>query len=244
MSWFHTWFADEWYMELYAHRDAREAREAVTLFMRTTGLRAGHCSVLDLACGTGRHAFQLARAGYTVVAADLSPTLLAAAQRKTMSLMQRPRLVRADMRHLPFRPQFDAVLQLFTAFGYFHSDGDNAAVVRNVADCLLPGGWYMLDFLNPEHVRRTLVPSSVRCINGIDVLQERWIEADRVEKRIEVRIPGEPRVFRESVRLFSPEEVCGMMEEARLAIKHHSGDYLGGPWTAHAPRSIMFAQKL
>ena len=39
MSWYQHWFADALYMELYAHRDAAEARQAIDLFERVTGLR-------------------------------------------------------------------------------------------------------------------------------------------------------------------------------------------------------------
>ena len=84
MSWYQHWFADPLYMELYAHRDAAEARQAVDLFEQVTGLhhpKSADAPLLDLACGTGRHAFELARRGFRVVAADLSPTLLAAAAR-------------------------------------------------------------------------------------------------------------------------------------------------------------------
>ena len=121
MSWYAKWFSNAMYMELYSHRDATEARDAVHLFIKTTGLPAGS-EILDLACGTGRHAFEFARSGYAVTGADLSPTLLIVARRKTQRYQNGLSLVRADMRQLPFRRAFDAVAQLFTAFGYFSTN--------------------------------------------------------------------------------------------------------------------------
>jgi SAM-dependent methyltransferase len=243
MTWYQTWFADAWYMELYEHRDATEAREAVDLFTSITGLIPMDGAILDLACGTGRHAFQLAQHGFTVIAADLSPTLLSVARRKNAAHVSRLRLVRADMRRLPFTTAFAAVVQLFTAFGYFHDHESNSRVIRDVAGVLHPGGWYMLDFLNPAHVRRNLVPDSILVIDGIEVAQHRSITGDRVEKRIEVRIPDAPRIFQESVRLYTPTEIFAMMHSAGLRIEHHAGDYDGSAWHDNASRSIVFARK-
>jgi SAM-dependent methyltransferase len=243
MTWYQTWFADSWYMELYAHRDAMEAREAIDVFTRLTGVKSTDGVILDLACGTGRHAFQLAQRGFTVVAADLSPTLLNVARRKNASHATHLRIVRADMRLLPFAMSFAAVVQLFTSFGYFPDDESNSRVISNVAAVLLRGGWYMLDFLNPAYVRRNLVPTSMQMIDGIEVVQHRSITGDRVEKRIEVLLPDAPRIYLESVQLYTPTQIFSMMEDAGLHIEHHAGDYDGSDWNNNAPRSIVFARK-
>lgn len=262
MSWYKHWFADELYMELYAHRDAGEARQAVDLFEQVTGLRADDAGpraanerttagvpglasapLLDLACGTGRHAFELARRGHRVIAADLSPTLLAAAARKTQRYAGRLSLVRADMRHLPFRGAFAAVLQLFTAFGYFHDDAANEAVLAGVRAVLRPGGWHMLDFLNADALPRTLAPRSEQSSPQGRIVQERRIRDGRVEKRIRVFHDCGEREFTESVRLYTADDLGAMYRRTGFTVAELRGDYDGAPFTADSPRCIVFARR-
>ncbi|MFZ1729516.1 MAG: class I SAM-dependent methyltransferase [Bacteroidota bacterium] len=269
MSWYQHWFADELYMELYAHRDASEARQAIDLFERVTGLRPEGSSasansqsgdhrenaarpnsettstppqLLDLACGTGRHSFELARRGYRIAAADLSPTLLAAAARKTQRYRERLWLVRADMRRLPFAICFGAVLQLFTAFGYFPSDAANEAVIAGVRSVLLPGGWYMLDFLNASAVASTLEARTEQITLNGNVVQERSIREGRVEKRISITGDDRAEVFTESVRLFELADFEGMFLRSGFSLTDVRGNYDGSPHNADSPRCIMFAR--
>lgn len=241
MSWYRQWFADELYTHLYAHRDVDEARVAVDLFQQVTGVPKD-AVVLDLACGTGRHTFELARRGYRVLAADLSPTLLAVAKRKTQKYATTLRLLRADMRQLPLYAACDAVVQLFTAFGYFASDEENASVLAEVCASLRPGGWYMLDFLNADELRHSLLPYSRQQLDGIVVEQFRSIEHGRVEKRIVVHGAGERREFRESVRLFTLQDFHRMFRQAGFSDPLVFGDYAGAAFSASSPRCIMFAR--
>jgi SAM-dependent methyltransferase len=272
MSWYQHWFSDALYMELYAHRDTAEARQAVDLFETVTGLGPNGMGstlpqpdpdrhqnaalpiqtdfllpaalMLDLACGTGRHSFELARRGYRIAAADLSPMLLAAAARKTRRYREQLWLVRADMRRLPFTKCFGAVLQLFTAFGYFPSDAANEEVITGVRSVLLPGGWYMLDFLNASAIASTLeARTEQRTLHGC-VVQERSIRDGRVEKRI--RITGNDRdaEFTESVRLFSLSDFETMFTRNGFTLAEVRGNYDGTPYDADAPRCIMFARAL
>lgn len=256
MSWYQHWFADALYMELYAHRDAAEARQAIDLFELVTGLRgnpsenytprsAAHSAplLLDLACGTGRHAFEMARRGFRVAAADLSPTLLAAASRKTQRYADRLHLVRADMRRLPFPARFDGVLQLFTAFGYFHRDEDNEAIIAGVRTLLLPGGWYMLDFLNADALSTNIEAHSEQETAEGRIIMERSIRNGRVEKHIRILNNGQERTFLESVRLFTLDDFRGMFNRCGFALRDVRGGYDGAAFNASSPRCIMFARR-
>jgi len=193
--------------------------------------------VLDVGCGAGRHARALSAAGASPIGVDLSAALLQRARAAGVPL------VRADMRHLPVRSQsMDLVVNLFTSFGYFESDGEHAAVIRGVTDCLVPGGWFALDFLNADTVRRGLIAEEVQELGGGRVRIAREIREDgrRVIKTIEV---PDGRRFVERVRLFQPEELEAMLTGAGLAVEARFGDYDGGPLRPGAPRTILLSRR-
>jgi SAM-dependent methyltransferase len=96
--------------------------------------------VLDVPCGQGRHAHLLAEAGYDVDGLDYSQHLLDKA--KDRGTGKALRYTRGDMRKLPARwtGRFDAVLNLFTSFGFFTDPNDDARVIGEFARVLKPGG--------------------------------------------------------------------------------------------------------
>jgi SAM-dependent methyltransferase len=75
VAWYKEWFGED-YLDLYAHRDAGEAREHVDFVERLFEESRPH-AVLDLACGAGRHTRELRKRGYRGLGTDLSLTLLA-----------------------------------------------------------------------------------------------------------------------------------------------------------------------
>ena len=98
--------------------------------------------VLDLCCGQGRHSVELAQRGYNVTGFDLSEYLLGLARTKAEKLGVEVEFVRGDMRELPWESEFDAVVNLWTAFGYLESDEEDERVLRSVGAALRPGGQF------------------------------------------------------------------------------------------------------
>ena len=237
-EWFEQWFGEEYHV-LYPHRDDAEAQRAVALIRRVAPWSPGDV-VLDLACGAGRHAAELERAGARVVGLDLSPAMLLRAQRRV-----RAPLVRGDMRTLPFRPAtFGLVVNLFTSFGYFRSDTEHGAVMRQVAEVLTPGGRFVIDYLNADQVRRTLRRGSEQIQQGdasARVKRRFSEEGLYVVKEIELR--AENRSFQERVRLFSSAELEGLLTSSGLEVVDRYGDYDGGPLGADTPRTILVARR-
>ncbi|MGH7615547.1 MAG: class I SAM-dependent methyltransferase [Gemmatimonadales bacterium] len=237
-DWFEQWFGEE-YHALYPHRDTEDAQRAVALVQRVAPWRPGE-RVLDLACGAGRHAAELERAGAHVLGFDLSPAML----RRARTLSAAP-LVRGDMRALPFRPgSFGLVVNLFTSFGYFRDDAEHRLVVRQVADVLAPGGRLVLDYLNADQVRQTLRRDSGEVRDGATAARvlRRFSEEGRyVVKQIELR--AENRSFQERVRLFTAQELAELLEDAGLHVTARFGDYDGTPVSADSPRVILVGER-
>lgn len=237
-EWFEQWFGEEYHV-LYPHRDDAEAQRVVALIRRVVPWSPGE-RVLDLACGAGRHAAELERAGAHVVGLDLSPAMLLRAQRRVHAP-----LVRGDMRALPFRPgSFGLVVNLFTSFGYFRSDREHGAVMRQVTEVLAPGGHFVIDYLNADHVRRTLRHDSEQIQQGDATarVKRRFSEEGLyVVKEIELR--AENRSFQERVRLFTADELEALLTASGLDVIGRYGDYEGVPLTPDTARTILVARR-
>jgi SAM-dependent methyltransferase len=236
-DWFEEWFGED-YLRIYQHRDESEAERAIDLIATHVPDRKIQ-TVLDLACGAGRHSKALCERWWTV-GLDLSAALLRVARRDAPEAPY----VRADMRELPFADEsFDLVVNLFTSFGYFEDDREHARVLARVREAMKPRGTFVIDFLNASQVRRNLVPYDERVESGITIEQSRIISPDDrfVEKRIRLRERG--REYVERVRLLSAGDLERMLETAGFEVAHCFGDYTGASWSENSPRTILFASR-
>lgn len=242
-DWYRTWFGRE-YLEVYPHRDEAEAALQVDFLTEKLQL-TDNARVLDLCCGSGRHAFELAKRGYRVCGVDLSGELLALACARSKEKGGNVLFVRADMRILPLSGIFDAALSLFTSFGYFPTQTEDRKVLEAIARVLKKGGKYLLDHLNPEHVRANLVEKDESGRIGFRVLQERWIDEEgrRINKRITITREGGAEVFNESVRMYSFAELRAMLRDAGFKIQQVFGDFGGNEFSDLSPRMIILAEK-
>lgn len=235
MAWYREWFGED-YLELYAHRDEREAETHADFVEAQLDGPQPH-AVLDLACGAGRHTAVLRRRGYRTLGVDLSLTLLAVMAERGL-----PR-VAGDMRRLPFvHRTFDWVLNFFTSFGYFEQESENLQVLAEIARVLTPGGKFLIDLLNPPHALDHLTPCEVQRMGGYEVEIQRWYDAGskRINKRIRVHDPGAPpRSFLESVRAYDAEEVTAGLRQAGLQVDRLYGDFDGKPYDRDSERLIL-----
>ena len=113
--------------------------------------------ILDVACGTGRHAVALGRLGYDVTGADQSAPYLAAARKRSARSRAKAVFVKRDMRRLGFDSAFDVVVNLWTSFGYFRTASQDVAALRSMRRALRPGGRLILEIVDGDHVRDHLL---------------------------------------------------------------------------------------
>lgn len=242
--WYASWFGEE-YLALYPERDdleaARQAQFALGLLAPYAGKGPG--GVLDLACGTGRHAVVLSRVGTPVTGVDLSARLLARARARRAD--PAPGYVRADMRRLPFaRGSFGAVVNFFTSFGYFEDAADDVRVLGEIARVLAPGGAFLSDVFNTSRVLATLVSREEKSVAGEHVSIRRRYDAAtrRIEKEITMGTGSESRTFRERVRVYLRDELEALHRDACLAVRAAFGDFDGTPFDPRrSPRLILLA---
>ncbi len=105
--------------------------------------------ILDIGCGTGRHALELAARGYAVVGVDLSTAQLARARAKAAERGVAVDFRPADARELPFAEEFElAVMLCEGAFPLMETDEMNFRILRGAARALKPGGKLIFTTLN------------------------------------------------------------------------------------------------
>ena len=232
---------DRGYLDLYAHRDAGEAEQVTARILAPLGLEGRR--VLDLACGNGRYAIQVAQHEARVVGLDLSASLLEAG--RTAGNTPPLGFVRGDMVRLPFRASsFDLVLSMFTSFGYLPAVQDDRAVLNEVARVLAAEGRFVLDFLNAERLRAQLVPTSARTTRRGTVEERRWLDDARGVVVKEMRLQGAAEWDREEVRLWDAPALTAAFDAAGLDVESMHGDYAGGAFVAaESPRLILVARR-
>lgn len=154
-----------YYDLLYRDKDyAGEARYVQELLTRQ-GLRSG--SLLELGCGTGGHAQQLAELGYRVHGIDASAAMVERARRRVTPPQHRMLHFQAgDARSIRLETAFDAVIALFHVASYQASNEDLAAMFTTAATHLRTGGLLLFDFWYGPAVLTTLPEVRVRRIDG------------------------------------------------------------------------------
>ena len=161
MAWFKDWFNTEYYHILYSDRDFKEAEIFIKKLAQYNALPP-HSSIIDLACGKGRHSYFLHHLGYDVLGVDLSEESIAFAKKEFTNngLAFDVHDMRDELYPNVVSQKVDAVYNLFTSFGYFDDEQDDRKVFASVHHALNEGGIFVLDFLNEKWVQNTLVPKA------------------------------------------------------------------------------------
>lgn len=245
MDWFEEWFDSPLYEKLYANRDEEEARQLVDLLVDE--LELNKCSkILDLGCGRGRHSINLNKKGYRVKGIDLSKEAIKTAREKVERMgLENISFEIRDMRK-PFDETFDAIVNLFTTFGYFKTDGENASVFDSVVAMLKPGGIFVLDYLNAKKVKESFSPSDAGEFQGIQYEIQRYIRDDMIFKDIEFageRVNGR-RSYSERVKLYHLDWFKQEMGNRGLIIDHIYGDYEGHDFDPDTSNRLLIISHL
>ena len=245
--WYVTFFQED-YPSLYGHMLTPERTEAEVAFVESTLDLAPGDRVLDLCCGQGRHAVALAKRRLRVTAQDLSEELLEMARHAAQAEGVALELVHSDMRQIPFEGTFDAVINMFTAFGYLESDEEDMEVLRQVEKALAPGGRLLIDFINREWVVSNYIQNEWReGDDGTVYLEHRELDLATSRNHITFTIMSADGTRREStghhIRLYSLTEVIGMLERVGLDFKEAYGGFGGEEYSVATRRMIVVARK-
>ena len=243
MTWYKDWFNSEHYIKVYSHRDETEAEKLVALITKIIILQPGS-SVLDMACGSGRHAISFAKMGFDVTAVDLSELLISEARKNALETGVKIDFVLSDLLEYKTSKRFDLVLNLFTSLGYFENDEENFSVIKKAYALLNQGGYFVLDYFNKDYLLKNLIPTTIFSENGFRITQNRSIEGTRIVKQITIENDGSVEEFYESVRLYDYEEILNYIKKAGFATIKQYGDYFGNNYDRESSsRLIIIAAK-
>lgn len=104
-------------------------------------------SLLELSCGTGTHAFELEKYGYSILATDYSDAMLDIARKKALMLSSQVEFLNQDMCSLDLAPRtFDAAISLFDSIGYVISNDNLDRTLQGVYNSLISGGLFIVEF--------------------------------------------------------------------------------------------------
>lgn len=239
-EWFSDWFDSSFYHILYVQRDEKEAQ----FFFRNLLQRlspAPLSTMLDLACGKGRHSIYLNSKGYDVTGMDLSAESIAHASQFGNDHL---RFKVHDMRDALPEHQFEYVFNLFTSFGYFDDKQDNLKVLQSVATTLKPGGMFVLDFLNACQTIDHLVSEEVKTVQNIEFHIRRSVQDGFIVKDIEFEHDGHSYAFQEKVQALDLSDFQKLFNATELQIIDTFGDYALQPYDSNkSSRLILLAQK-
>lgn len=242
-AWFKDWFNSPYYHQLYFNRDKTEAAAFINKLIDHLQPPPG-ATMLDVACGKGRHSMQLAQKGFDVTGIDLSlDSIEEALQQESDNL----HFYLHDMR-LPFWIRyFDYAFNFFTSFGYFRTQREHDNAIHSIATALKKGGTFVMDYLNVHYSEDHNIHHSRQQIDGVEYNITKWYDENYFYKKIEVEDEAleEPLVYTEKVAKFSLGDFTEMFAYQGMQIQEVFGDYeFAGYHVKHSPRLIMIAKKM
>lgn len=202
--------------------------------------------VLDCPCGQGRHAHLLAEAGFDVDGLDYSEHLLEKARSRGTS--RTLRYVQGDMRRLPTRwtGRFDAVLNLFTSFGFFADPTDDRRVIHELARVLKPGGVLVWNGGSRDGVMaRFLERDWWRSDDGTMIAHER--DFDPLSGFLTIRSTWQGRRTsgerEHRIRLYTATRLAELCAEAGLVVEAAYDGWRDRPMTRRTTEMTLVARK-
>jgi SAM-dependent methyltransferase len=231
-------FADH----LFSEERLDAAPEEVEQVLSLTGIESG--TVLDMPCGVGRHAIELAKRGFTVTGVDRAETYLERARERADTEDVDVKFVHEDMREFRQEESFDAILHLWNSFGYFADEDDNRQVLENFHASLNDGGVLVMDVLGKEVIEPgersweekddgTLILYEYTVTNNYSWMDNRWIMIKE----------GEKQEYHPSYRIYAATELTELLQDVGFSSVETYGDFDGSPYDGDAERLKIVARK-
>lgn len=258
-NWWQKMF-DQKYLDTYLGNLTPERTKEETDFIVKAAQLKSSDEILDLACGHGRHSIELAKRGFAhITGLDYSEVFIDKAVEDAGQAGVDVRFLRGDMKELPFDGEFDTILLLFTAFGYF-DDETNKSVLGQIHKSLKPEGRFYIDVISAEAVIRRFereavqdpdigLPKIARQVemSGHLTDETEWFDSDKqvIHSHREWRDSGAKKEYDYYLHVYTMSQYEQMLAEAGFVIDGTWGDTQGNPFDSDdaSHRTIILARK-
>ena len=243
------WFDDDaFWVEMYPFMfsEQRFADAAAAADKLATLANPRGKAILDLCCGPGRFSIALAQKGFAVTGVDRTAFLLDKARLRAGRAGATIEWIQADMRDFVRPAAFDAVISMFTSFGYFDDKQDDLTVLRNMLTSLKPGGTCVIDVVGKEWLARVLQPTTSESLpDGSVLLQRHEIFDDwtRIRNELILIRDGRTSTFKFHHTIYSGQELRDRLELIGFRDVRLHGNLNGDDYGPRAERLIAVARK-
>lgn len=244
-NWWADYFDERYLLEYEPLFSLERDRKEVGRLIEVLGLPSG-ARILDVPCGQGRHAHLLAEAGFDVDGFDYSAELLERARQRGTS--SRLRYRRGDMRSLPstWTGRYDAVINLFTSFGFFAEPADDRRVLAEFARVLAPGGMLVWHGANRDGVMaRFLARDWWQTTDGTLIAQERSYDALSGILSVGSVWAGNGRSGERThrIRLYTATRLAELCAEVGLIVERSFDSFRDRPLSRKSSEMMLVARK-
>lgn len=203
-------------------------------------------SILDLACGFGRHSLLLSQKGFSVTGIDFNSSYLEEAEKASLSSSNSPRWIKSDMRDFKRENSFNAILSLYTSFGYFEDSEEDLLVLENAFHSLKPKGKILLDLPGKELIARDFIERACYPLG-----EGSWFIAQRTPVDNWGKVLNEWTLLKEGKEffysfeqtLFSAHEITYLLHKAGFSEVQIVGSWKGSLYDLSAERLIAIGKK-
>lgn len=245
------WYRMIWSLDIENHSWTENTIRQVDFIISFLEL-SGNESILDLACGYGRHANEFARRGYTVTGVDITPQYIEKAKIDADLNGLKTTFICKDIRAIDFHNEFDVVLNIADgAVGYLENDQENNKIFNLIAKSLRKNGKHMMDICNAEYAKSHF-PMRTWEIGkqSVSLPQFEW---DEKEKRMlyggwnikfgSIAMPPKAIDAHSSIRLYTINEIQEIMNKIGMKVIEARTNYTNKKVTRNSLQMEIYSIK-
>ncbi|MEM7333340.1 MAG: methyltransferase domain-containing protein [Chloroflexota bacterium] len=203
-------------------------------------------AILDVGCGFGRHAIELARRGFQITAVDPASAMIERGRADAQKAGVEVDFKQVAGEQLVFENQFDAAIALFTTIGQLSAQaGNSSQALKPIYAALKPGGQLIVEVPQMDTAVKNLKPFDQFGSEAQGTRIEREFDAQTqiVTEKFELYGVGKSRHFLLQYRLFSQDGLIQLMQQAGFEIEARFGSYDQTPLEESSPIMILLGKK-
>jgi SAM-dependent methyltransferase len=230
--------------KLFAEKNPAETKKEIDQMISLTGFSL-NSKILDLCCGQGRHSLELAKRGFEVTGVDRTMRYLEKAKSEASEKDISIEFIKDDMRNFQRSNYFNAIIIMYTSFGYFEDQNENMKVLCNSFSSLKKKGLLLIDVVGKEILQRKFTERESFELDGITYIEERKVinNWSRIENRWIMLKDNLQKEFKLSHWIYSENELKKMLGNAGFSSVKIFGDLAGKKYDENAERLIAIAVK-